>query len=112
MAIGSCELGLDLRYRHRPRRGRVHAALPVFTGVLLAFQFLNCGLAGRHVSGFPGLGLLRTLRPIARPRQALDSCQTVREIVKDRVNAPVDRPSTPPFLGGPSQAIRGETRFP
>ena len=41
----------------------------VFTNVLLACQFHRCGLAGslRHVTGFPGLGLLRTLRPIPGP---------------------------------------------
>ena len=38
---------------------------PVFTGDLLAFQSHRCGLAAplRHVAGFPGLGLLRGLRP-------------------------------------------------
>ena len=38
---------------------------PVFTGDLLAFQSLRCGLAAllRHVAGFPDLGLLRGLRP-------------------------------------------------
>src|SRR6266542_2749777 len=38
---------------------------PVFTGDLLPFQCLHCGIAAPlgHVAGFPGLGLLRGLRP-------------------------------------------------
>src|SRR6266496_5239222 len=42
---------------------------PVFTGDLLAFQDLGCGHAAAlgHVTGFPGLGLLRRLRPTPRP---------------------------------------------
>jgi hypothetical protein len=41
----------------------------VFTGDLLACQLRHCELAGslRHVAGFPGLGLLRTLRPNPGP---------------------------------------------
>jgi hypothetical protein len=42
---------------------------PVFTGDLLTFQILGCGLAVllRHVAGFPDLGLLRGLRPTSGP---------------------------------------------
>jgi hypothetical protein len=38
---------------------------PTFTGVLLACQHQRCGLAAAlgHAAGFPGLGLLRRLRP-------------------------------------------------
>jgi len=45
----------------------------VFTGDLLTFQQPPCQPAGslRHVTGFPGLGLLRTLRPI--PASSADS---------------------------------------
>src|SRR4051812_13509213 len=41
---------------------------PVFTGGLLTFQFLVCELAAAlgHVTGSPGLGLLRRLRPTTR----------------------------------------------
>src|SRR3954462_15426664 len=41
---------------------------PVFTGDLLTFQFQHCELAAAlgHVTGFPGLGLLRRLRPTTR----------------------------------------------
>src|SRR4051795_13404451 len=41
---------------------------PVFTGDLLTFQFLHCELAAAlgHVTGFPGFGLLRRLRPTTR----------------------------------------------
>jgi len=37
----------------------------VFTGDLLTFQHWHCELAAAlgHVAGFPGLGLLRRLRP-------------------------------------------------
>src|SRR3954469_15097315 len=40
----------------------------VFTDDLLTFQFLHCELAAAlgHVTGFPGLGLLRRLRPTTR----------------------------------------------
>ncbi len=42
---------------------------PVFTSGLLAFHSIDCGPAGplRHVDGFPALGLLRALRPLAGP---------------------------------------------
>src|SRR3954454_4523660 len=41
---------------------------PMFTGGLLTFQLLHCELAAAlgHVTGFPGLGLLRRLRPTTR----------------------------------------------
>src|SRR4051812_49693564 len=41
---------------------------PIFTGGLLTFQLLHCELAAAlgHVTGFPGLGLLRRLRPPTR----------------------------------------------
>src|SRR3954468_21711126 len=46
----------------------VNSGAPVFTGGLLTFQFLHCELAAAlgHVTGFPGLGLLRRLRPTTR----------------------------------------------
>ena len=59
------QLGLDLQYPllgpHTSQRP-VHS---VFTSVLPAFQHFRYRLAGplRHVTGFPGLGLLRGLRP-------------------------------------------------
>src|SRR3954469_18759308 len=45
-----------------------NSGAPVFTGGLLTFQFLHCELAAAlgHVTGFPGLGLLRRLRPTTR----------------------------------------------
>ena len=49
----------------RPASSRLGHGAPVFTGDLLAFQSVGCELAAplRHVAGFPGLGLLRRLRP-------------------------------------------------
>src|SRR3954449_1737393 len=45
-----------------------NSGAPVFTGGLLTFQCLHCELAAAlgHVTGFPGLGLLRRLRPTTR----------------------------------------------
>ncbi len=53
----------------RPASERSGHGAPVFTGDLLLFRSEDCGVAGslRHVAGFPGLGLLRTLRPVAEP---------------------------------------------
>ena len=63
------QLGLDLQY---PPLGLIECRATdasVFTGDLLTFQSRRCDLAVplRHVAGFPGLGLLRGLRPIPEP---------------------------------------------
>jgi hypothetical protein len=45
---------------------RLGDGAPVFTGDLLAFPSVDCGPAAAlgHGTGFPGLGLLRRLRPV------------------------------------------------
>ena len=59
-----CSLVWISSTRARPHTRSGHGA-PVFTSDLLPFQLARCELAGplRHVAGFPGLGLLRGLRP-------------------------------------------------
>jgi hypothetical protein len=65
----SVQLGLDPQYPRLRLLGRRPRGAPTFTGVLLACQHQRCGLAAAlgHAAGFPGLGLLRRLRPTPRP---------------------------------------------
>src|SRR4051812_39649171 len=62
-----CSLVWILSTRARAVAGS-NVGAPVFPGGLLTFQFLHCELAAAlgHVTGFPGLGLLRWLRPTTR----------------------------------------------
>src|SRR4051812_4264417 len=62
-----CSLVWIFSTRARAKRTSSSGA-PMFTGGLLTFQFLHCELAAAlgHVTGFPGLGLLRRLRPTTR----------------------------------------------
>ena len=61
------QLGLDLQYPRPRASSRLGHGAPVFTSALLTFQQPHCEHAGflRHAHGFPVLGLLRTLRPVA-----------------------------------------------
>src|SRR3954454_21583526 len=65
-----CSLVWILSTRARARAATAaNSGAPVFTGGLLTFQFQHCELAAAlgHVTGFPGLGLLRRLRPPPPP---------------------------------------------
>ena len=63
-----CSLAWFRCTRATASRGVGHGA-PAFTGDLQPIQCQSCGLAAalRHLAGFPDLGLLRRLRPSARP---------------------------------------------
>src|SRR3954470_10329379 len=62
-----CSLVWILSTRARAVAGS-NVGAPIFTDGLLTFQLLHCELAAAlgHVTGFPGLGLLRRLRPTTR----------------------------------------------
>ena len=75
---------------------------PVFTGDLLACQPHRCGLAAplRHVAGFPGLRLLRGLRPL--PASSADDGPARR-----RPGWPAGRATPGEFPRSPSTGRRG-----
>jgi hypothetical protein len=89
--------------------GSLGHGAPVFTGVLLACQHHRCGLAvplrhapshARRVAGFPGLRLLRGLRPLPGP--AADDGPAHR-----RPGWPAGRATLGGFPRSPSTGRRG-----
>ena len=116
LSMCSCHCWFSLCLHHTyppPRLNRANGA-PVFTSGLRDQQF-GCEHTGplRHVTGFPGLGLLRVLRPIPaasagnKPSRRPAQCRPVREPVgwfprsvsnRSTGSAPNYAPATSPRL--------------